>query len=150
MQIKVTISNQCDEKEFLNAVRINGLLKYNLNKTSGKLKEPDIEIVRIARDKDGTIIGGASGSTYLSSLELEVMWVNENYRGQNIASQLLKEIESEAKAAGCHLAHLTTYSFQAPEFYLKQGYTICGEVDGFPDNIKLYTLKNKYKHMHTQ
>ena len=45
MQIKVTISNQCDEKEFLNAVRINGLLKYNLNKTSGKLKEPDIEIV---------------------------------------------------------------------------------------------------------
>ena len=50
MQIKVTISNQCDEKEFLNAVRINGLLKYNLNKTSGKLKEPDIEIIRIARN----------------------------------------------------------------------------------------------------
>ena len=24
MQIKVTISNQCDEKEFLNAVRNNG------------------------------------------------------------------------------------------------------------------------------
>ena len=140
MQIKVTISNQCDEKEFLNAVRINGLLKYNLNKTSGKLKEPDIEIIRIARNKDGTIIDGASGSTYLSSLELEVMWVNENYRGQNIASQLLKEIESEAKAAGCPP---TTYSFQAPEFYLKQGYTICGEVDGFPDNIKLYTLKKQ-------
>lgn len=112
MQIKVTISNQCDKKEFLNAVRINGLLKYNLNKTSGKLKEPDIEIIRIARNKDGTIIGGASGSTYLSSLELEVMWVNENYRGQNIASQLLKEIESEAKAAGCHLAHLPLILFK--------------------------------------
>lgn len=120
---------------------INGLLKYNLNKTSGKLKEPDIEIVRVARDKDNVIIGGALGSTYLSSLELEVMWVNEKYRGQNIASQLLEEIESEAKVAGCRLAHLTTYSFQAPEFYLKQGYTVCGEVDGFPDDIKLYILK---------
>lgn len=143
MQVKVTISNQCTEKEFLNVVRVNGLLKYNLNKTAGKLKEPDIEIVRVARDKDGVIIGGALGSTYLSSLELEVMWVSENYRGQNIASQLLEEIESEAKGAGCRLAHLTTYSFQAPEFYLKQGYTVCGEVDGFPDGIKLYILKKR-------
>lgn len=143
MQVKVTISNQCDEKEFLNVVRVNGLLKYNLNKTAGKLKEPDLEIVRVARDKDGVIIGGALGSTYLSSLELEVMWVNENYRGQNIASQLLEEIEFEAKAAGCRLAHLTTYSFQAPEFYLKQGYVVCGEVDGFPDDIKLYLLKKR-------
>lgn len=82
MKVNVTISNQCDEKEFLNAVRINGLLKYNLNKTSGKLKEPDIEITRITRDKDGIIIGGALGSTYLSSLEIEVMWVNKNYRGK--------------------------------------------------------------------
>lgn len=143
MQVKVAISNKCDEKEFLNVVRINGLLKYNLNKTSGKLKKPDIEITRVARDKDGIIIGGALGSTYLSSLEIEVMWVNENYRGQNIASQMLEEIESEAKGAGCRLAHLTTYSFQAPEFYLKQGYTVCGEVDGFPDDIKLYILKKR-------
>lgn len=143
MQVKVTISNQCDEQEFVNIVRINGLLKYNLTKTSGKLKEPDIEIVRVARDENGIIIGGALGSTYLSSLEIEVMWVNEDYRGQHIASQLLEEIESEAKEAGCRLVHLTTYSFQAPDFYLKQGYDICGQVDGFPEDIKLYILKKQ-------
>lgn len=78
-KMTVTILNQCNNQEFLEFVRINGLLKYNLAKTSGKLKIPDIEIVRIARNQNGTIIGGASGSTYLSSLEVEVMWVNEDY-----------------------------------------------------------------------
>ena len=138
---KVIIMNQYDEQEFMNTVRINGLLRYNIAKTNGKLKEPDVEIMKVARDDSGIIIGGISGSTYLSSLEIEVLWVNEAYRGQSIASQLLKEIENEAKEAGCHLAHLTTYSFQAPQFYMKRGFVVCGEIDGFPNNIKLYILK---------
>jgi len=141
MQSKFKIMNQYDEQEFLNTVRINGLLKYNMAKTKGKLKEPDIQMMKVARDENGIIIGGIAGSTYLSSLEIEVLWVSKAYRGQNIASQLLEEIENEAKEAGCQLAHLTTYSFQAPQFYQKNGFVVCGEIDGFPDNIKLHMLK---------
>lgn len=143
MQSNVVITSKCDEKDFLEAVRVNGLLKYNLTKTDGKLKEPDIEIIRVAYDENGNIIGGASGSTYLSSIEIEVLWVHEDYRGQNIASKLLDEVENEAKKAGCRLAHLTTYSFQSPQFYQKRGYVVCGEIEGFPDNIKLYILKKQ-------
>jgi GNAT superfamily N-acetyltransferase len=141
MQEKVSILSQYDEQAFLKTVRINGLLKYNMSETKGKLKEPDIEIRKIACNENGEIIGGIAGSTYLSSLEIEVLWVSEAYRGQGIASRLLKAVESEAKSAGCKLAHLTTYSFQAPEFYKKSGYVVCGEIDGFPDNIRLLTLK---------
>ncbi|GAB6108274.1 GNAT family N-acetyltransferase [Fusibacter bizertensis] len=141
MQKKFKIMNQYDEQEFLNTVRINGLLKYNMDKTKGKLKEPDIEMMKVVRDENNIIVGGIAGSTYLSSLEIEVLWISEAYRGQNIASQLLVEIENEAKKAGCQMAHLTTYSFQAPQFYQKNGFVVCGEIDGFPDNIKLYILK---------
>jgi ribosomal protein S18 acetylase RimI-like enzyme len=141
MEKKFNIMDHYAEQEFLNTVRINGLLKYNMDKTKGKLKEPDVEIMKVARNENGIIIGGIAGSTYLSSLEIEVLWVSEAYRGQSIASQLLNEIETEAKEAGCLLAHLTTYSFQAPSFYQKNGYVVCGEIEGFPDNIKLYTLK---------
>lgn len=137
------IYNDCAEQEFLKSVRINGLLEYNMKKTNGKLKVPDMELVNIARNEEGAIVGGVSGSTYLSSLEIEVLWVQEAYRGQQIACHLLKEIEYQAKNAGCQIAHLTTYSFQAPLFYQKQGYVICGEVDGFPDDIRLYTLKKQ-------
>lgn len=141
MQKKFNIMDHYDEQEFLNTVRINGLLKYNMDKTKGKLKDPDVEIMKVARNENGIIIGGIAGSTYLSSLEIEVLWVSEAYRGQSIASQLLNEIENEAKEAGCLLAHLTTYSFQAPCFYQKNGYVVCGEIEGFPDSIRLYILK---------
>ncbi len=139
----ITISNCCDEQEFLNSVRLSGLLKYNIKQTNGKLQVPNVEFVNVARNEKGAIIGGISGSTYLSSLEIEVLWVQEDYRGQNIASRLLEEIEHRAKDAGCQLAHLTTYSFQAPCFYQKNGYVICGEINGFPDDIRLYTLKKQ-------
>lgn len=138
--MSITISN-CDEDKFLNAVRIDGLLKYNMEKTNDKLKIPDLEIIRVANNEKDVIVGGVSGTTFLSSLEVEVLWVHEDYRGQNLASCLLEEIENEARKAGCRLAHLTTYSFQAPRFYQKNGYDICGEIDGFPDDIRLYFLK---------
>jgi len=139
----ITIYNDCSEQEFINSVRINGLLEHNMKKTKGKLKVPNMEFTNIARNEKGVIVGGVSGSTYLSSLEIEVLWVQEAYRGQKIASRLLEVIEHQAKDAGCQIVHLTTYSFQAPLFYQKQGYVICGEVNGFPDDIRLYTLKKQ-------
>ena len=138
----IIISNHCNEQEFKDIVRINGLWKYNMDKTNGKLGVPDTEIVRVARENN-IIVGGASGFTYLSSLETEVLWVSETCRGQNVASRLLAEIENEARALGCRIAHTTTYSFQAPSFYQKQGYVICGEINGFPDDITLYMLKKQ-------
>lgn len=143
MPPKITLSKNCSEAEFLNSVRINGLLKSNLAQTKGQLKIPDIEIIRVARDENDRIIAGIAGSTYLSSVEIDVLWVDENFRGQHLASRLLEELEAEAQEAGCQLAHLTTYSFQAPEFYRKQGYSICGEVTGFTDGISLYVLQKR-------
>ena len=43
---------------------------------------------------------------------IESVWVAENYRGQGIAARLLKEVEEEAKAAGCYMAQLDTFDFQ--------------------------------------
>lgn len=143
LEMTVSVSSCCNEQDFLDFVRLNGLKKYNSDKTNGKIQIPNKEFTFVARNENDVIIGGVSGSTYLSSLEVDVLWVQEYYRGQSIASRLLKKMENEAKNAGCQLSHLTTYSFQAPLFYQKQGYKICGEIDGFPDNIKLYTLKKQ-------
>lgn len=58
--------------------------------------------------------------------------------------------ESEGAQRGCHNAYLDTFSFQAPEFYLKLGYEIFGTLEAFPDEYKRFfmckslenTLKN--------
>ncbi len=140
MESEITFTNSCSEQEFLSAVRMN-LLQENIEKTNGKLKIPDLEYCCVARNKQGDIVGGIQGATFLSAVEVEVLWVQEAYRGKGIATHLLTALEQEAKNAGCKLAYVTTYSFQAPIFYQKQGYTLCGEVNGFPDDIKLYTLQ---------
>ncbi len=139
--MSIAISSDCDEQEFIQTVRLNGLLEFNMNKTDGKLMIPNKELLYVARNENNTIIGGIFGVTYLSALEIDVLWVHEDYRGQGVASQLLKTIEEEAGIIGCRLSHLSTYSFQAPPFYQKKGYSVCGTVDGFPDNILLYILR---------
>lgn len=92
----------------------------------------------MARNENNSVSGRVFGVTYLSALEVETLWVHEDYKGQEVALQLLKTIEDEARSIGCQVSHLITYSFQAPLFYQKCGYSICGMVDGFPDNIQLY------------
>lgn len=137
----ITVTACVDEQEFLREVRINGLLRYNIEQTGGKLREPDLEICYAARDENGIIVGGVQGSTYLQSLEVDVLWTRGSHRGQGIAARLLQRAEQDAREAGCLLSHLTTYSFQAPRFYEKQGYEVCGKIEGFPDGICLYVLK---------
>ncbi|WMT80206.1 hypothetical protein [Terrisporobacter mayombei] len=50
--MNIRIYNDCDEQEFLKSVRINGLLKYNMEKTKGQLKVPDMELASIARNEE--------------------------------------------------------------------------------------------------
>ena len=104
---------------------------------------PNKEILYVARNEKNSVSGGVFGVTYLSALEVETLWVHVDYRGQGVTSQRLKTIEDEVRSIGCQLSHLKTYSFQAPLFYQKCGYSICGMVDGFPDNIQLYVLKKQ-------
>jgi len=59
--MSITIYNDCDEQEFLNSVRINGLLEHNMKRTNSKLKVPNIEFTNIARNEKGVIVGGVSG-----------------------------------------------------------------------------------------
>ena len=39
--------------------------------------------------------------------------------------------------------NITISHLCADEDFSKQGYVICGKIDGFPDDIKLYILKKQ-------
>ena len=52
-----------------------------------------------------------------------------------------KEVEEEAKAAGCYMAQLDTFDFQAPGFYEKQGYEIFGTLTNAPKGHTHYYMK---------
>jgi GNAT superfamily N-acetyltransferase len=101
------------------------LNEFNLSRT-GLLGQ---FITVFMRDDEGQIIGGAHGWTALGWLHIDVLWLREDVRGKGLGRQMLEATEAEAKRRGCKFAKLETFSFQAPEFYKKCGYTVFAELE---------------------
>ncbi len=95
----------------------------------------------VLKDPAGNILGGVIGNTYWNWLSVNLMWLREDLRGQGYGSQLLKLLEDEARRLGATHAHLDTFSFQAPEFYKKNGYEVFGELADFPAHHRRYYMR---------
>lgn len=83
----------------------------------------------IAVKKKDNIIAGIDCFTKWGLLMVDILWVAEEFRGQGIGQQLMKEAEKFAIAEGCLGVELYTMSFQSKEFYIKLGYTVVGEIN---------------------
>ena len=95
------------------------LKKYNLSK-----REPseDVPLGVFLEDSEGKKKAGLTGETFGNWLSIKYLWVSEEIRGQGVGSQLLKGAEEEAVSRGAKYVFVDTFSFQAPEFYMKHGY----------------------------
>ena len=94
----------------------------------------------VRHDEHGNVVGGILGGTYWGWLYIDVLWVQEEHRGKGIGLALLRAAEAEARQRGCHHVHLDTMSWQAPEFYKKQGYEIIGVLPDIPTGHQKYLV----------
>ena len=92
---------------------------YNRSKREKAESEP---LNLYVEDDKGELMAGLVAETFGNWLEIEYLFVKEEFRGQGIGSQLLQQAESEAKKRNCRYVFVNTYQFQAPNFYQKQGY----------------------------
>ena len=99
--------------------------------------------VFVLRDVQEQLVGGVVFVVHWYWLYIEILVVDEAFRGRGLGSQLLRQAETYAKAEGCVGAYLDTLSFQAPSFYRKHGYEVLAELEGFPPgpNRKTYFAK---------
>lgn len=96
-----------------------------------KLALPEHEavpLVILAESGEG-ILGGLLGETQLSWLRISIMAVDPRQRFKGIGAGLLKEAERTARERGCKHVYVDTMSCQAPEFYLRQGYRLVGQIN---------------------
>ena len=84
------------------------------------------------RDESGNIVAGAAGHTWGGTCELRQLWVAASDRGRGRGRRLMAEVEAEAVSRGCRQLVLSTYSFQAPDFYRKLGFDIIAELPEYP------------------
>jgi GNAT superfamily N-acetyltransferase len=103
---------------------------------------PQTQYIRLnARDEADTIVGGLRGLVFLRWLRVEVLWVDARARGAGLGARLLREAEAAARGFGATHAALETFEWQAPGFYLKQGYEEFARIDDYAKGYFLAHMK---------
>lgn len=93
---------------------------------------------------DNKLIGGAIGFVEYNWYFLDLLYVEEEYRGQDIGTKLIKKIEDFAKTEKLTGVRMETWDFQAKGFYEKNGYTVFAEIEDCPPGTIDYFLKKKF------
>lgn len=91
--------------------------------------------------EQGAVVAGLAGGTYAGWLAIRYLWIAEPLRRLRLGSRLLGEAEQWGVAHGSHSAMVDTFSFQAPEFYRKQGYAEYARLDYPPRGERIFFRK---------
>lgn len=110
-------------------IMIEGMLAYHASQ--GHPRKTDCFSVAM-KDENGKLRGCIIVTFLWNGMEIQTLWVEESWRGQGWGSRLMKIAEAEAEKRGCNLAYTNTFSWQAPDFYTKLGYTVYGRLENFP------------------
>lgn len=137
---------ECTSKEEGEIV-LKGINAYNDSQTD-RIHEKVHESIRlVAKNEANEIIGGVFGYIgYYAGFKIDILWMREDTRGLGLGTKLLQEAENKAKELGATIAILDTFSFQAEDFYLKNGYEEFGRISGYPkENQEFIFLKKDLK-----
>lgn len=101
----------------------------------------DVESLAVfAMSEEGSRTGALTALTWGNWLQIQLLWVSDESRGQGIGSQLLSQAEAAAKERGCLFSLIDTFSFQALPFYLQRGYETRMILDNFPEDQQRFYL----------
>ncbi len=82
------------------------------------------EFCFIAESDVGEILGAITGRAYYNEVHIGDLIIHKAYRKCGLGSKLVSAVEEAFQNAGYGKITLTTFGFQAPEFYKKLGYTV--------------------------
>nr|WP_256679578.1 GNAT family N-acetyltransferase [Pseudomonas sp. Fl4BN1] len=105
------------------------LSEYN-REHAGQVRSEKIAI--LIKDEMGGTQGGLYAKVSGQWLFVELLVVPEVARGQGVGSKLMNMAQTLARKKGCQGMWLDTFSFQAPDFYLRLGFSIFGELKDYP------------------
>lgn len=139
MDYEYTIEDKPTQAD-INALQ-QGLINFNLRHIPGLREQPQGDVAVVARDINGTIIGGAYGEIGWGWLFVDILWVHASQRGTGLGTRILNTIEQTAVQRGIDKVYLYTTSFQARPFYIKQGYEQWGALPDYPPGHTYFFMR---------
>lgn len=124
MSLEIAVTDEPSE-EALDLIG-SGLDQFNLE-AAGYADRRALAVL-VTDPASGKVVGGLTGRTSLGLWFVDLFHLPPEYRGSGLGSRVLKAAEDEARRRGCRSGVLYTISFQAPDFYVKHGWTVFGEV----------------------
>jgi GNAT superfamily N-acetyltransferase len=98
------------------------LIEFNAMHVPENLSSSYEEINLAIKNDAGLVVGGILAVLCWNWIEVDILWIDETIRGMGHGTRLLNQIENIAKEQNCTFIKLNTFSFQAPDFYRKNGY----------------------------
>ena len=83
-------------------------------------------------DTDGQLVAGLSGWTWGTCAGIGMVWVREDSRKEGWGGRMLEATEQLARERGCRQLLVSSFTFQAPDFYRRHGYTEFARSEGLP------------------
>jgi GNAT superfamily N-acetyltransferase len=135
----ITLTDAPDDDE--RAVITDGLRAYNEARAGCWDGRP---IAILVRDPETErVLGGLLGRTSLGLLRVDTFFLPEDLRQGRLGSRILAMAEEEGRRRGCTRAVLSTLHFQAPGFYLKQGWEVAARIDCAPPGHTRFFMTKK-------
>ena len=136
MEVSFNVSEQ--EREAI----LKPLRAYNLSIT-GEIPFETVGI--LLRDPDShEVVGGLYGKISYGWLFVELLSVPDQMRTQGTGTRLMRTAEDLARQRGCVGIWLDTFSFQAPGFYRKLGFSEFGHVADYPPGHQRFFFQKRF------
>lgn len=109
------------------------LVRFNQEKVPCSQQERFINLSFVLKNEAGEVLGGINTMLYCwQILYVDILFVDEPYRGKGYGQLLLNRAEAAAAALGGYMAHLDTFDWQAKAFYQRCGYEEFGHLPNCP------------------
>ena len=123
------------------SVIADGLRAYN--EAQAGYSDSRALAVLVSDPETKKVVGGLLGRTSLGLLRVERFFLPESLRRERLGSRILAMAEEEGRQRGCTRAVLSTIHFQAPGFYLKQGWEVAARIECEPPGHTRFYMTKK-------
>lgn len=83
-------------------------------------------------EDDQGLVAGLSGWTWGTCAGIAMVWVREDSRRSGVGRRLLAAAEQVARDRACLRLTVSSFTFQAPTFYERQGFVEFARTEGLP------------------